>query len=148
LLRGELIATDLDRFVRGVGRLLRGLALEELLVRHDRFGTVPELHLNLTDGVEEVGLGIERVRRLELGERDVELLLLVRLRRGLDVRLGVLLVFGARPGAGRERNRAQRGDEQQVLHVITSWSGTTSSDPKPVSSPVVAWAWWWWTSAC
>src|SRR5690606_4384304 len=112
-LRRDLGLARLDRFVRRGGGLLGWVGREELLEGLDRLLALAELHVHLTDRVEQVGLRVERVRRLELRERHVVLLRLMRLGRLLDVLLRLSLLLAA--GGCDEWERDER-DDKQMLH--------------------------------
>ncbi len=110
-----------ERLLDDLRRLGIRAAREEAQVRVARLGAPAELGVDLAERVEQLRLRIERVRRLELRQRLLELAGLVRLGRAIDVDAGLLLRVRAR-GARRGEHHRERGGRDQVRELRHGWS--------------------------
>src|SRR5262249_59679375 len=97
-----------DRLVDDARDLRIALGGREALVVAGRLVAVAELRVDLAERVEQLGLGIDRIRGLELDARLVVAALLVRLGGLRDVRLGVLGLAGERRRGGEDQDAERR----------------------------------------
>src|SRR5262249_27745823 len=103
-----------DAGLRGGDLRVGQLAGEVAPVELERLAAVVRESVRLRGGVQQSRLGVERVRLLELADRYVPVLRLVRLERGVEValRLRLELVLRARDSRCDEREEDQDGAEE------------------------------------